>query len=138
VGKGVSSALKNADATKNRLVSIHDVVLSQSKVLDLAKKCSGPDVEWNVKPMSAATELESVLGYIEKDGLDLLNTLALLKAALLGGQYEAKFENLDNELLGLSVLSDSELEERFVTGFKSMAAAMQEFQGKQEGIQGKA
>ncbi|CAG8286403.1 unnamed protein product [Penicillium salamii] len=138
VGRAVSGALRNAEATKNRLVTVHDVVLAQSKVLSLAKKYSGPEAQWIINPVSSAAEFESTLGSIEKNGLDLFNTLALLKAALFGGKYDTKFESLDNELIDLPILSESQLEEKFAAGFKTMAASMQEFQGKHDGIEAQA
>ncbi|KAJ5346495.1 hypothetical protein N7541_008977 [Penicillium brevicompactum] len=138
VGKAVSGALKNAEATKNRVVSVHDTVLTQSKVLDLARKYSEPDSKWIVNPANAETETESVLEVIKTSGLDLFNTLALLKSALLSGKYQTTFDCVDNELFRLHVLSDDQLEEKFATGFKSMSAAMQDFQGKHDGIQQEA
>lgn len=135
VGKAVAGALKNAEATKNRLVSVHDTVLTQRKVLDLARKYSAPDSKWIINPVNAETEFDLALGAIKNSGLDLLNTLALLKSALLGGKYRASFDSVDNTLVGLHVLSDGQLEDRFATGFKSMSAAMEDFQGKHDGIQ---
>ncbi|KAJ5881937.1 uncharacterized protein N7529_000609 [Penicillium soppii] len=138
IGKAVAGSLRNAEATKNRLVSVHDIVLTQNKVLDLAKRYSAPDVNWNITPVNAEAEVENILERIRTSGLDLLNTLALLKAALLGGKFEAEFKNLDNELVGLSTLSDDEFEKKFAVEFKSMATAMAEFQAKNDGTQGEA
>jgi uncharacterized protein YbjT (DUF2867 family) len=130
VGKAVAGALRNTEATKNRLVRVHDIVLTQSKVLDLAKKYSGPDVKWTINPVNAEAELDAILDAVKTSGLDLFNTLAMLKAALLGGKFEAEFKTLDNELVGLSIISDDDFEKKFAAEFKSMATAMAEFQAK--------
>ncbi|CAG8226685.1 unnamed protein product [Penicillium olsonii] len=132
VGRAVSGALMNAEATKNRLVTVHDIVLTQSKLLSLAKKYSGPETKWIINPVSSVTELESTLESVQNNGLNLFNTLALLKAALLSGNYQTKFEKVDNELVKLPMMSESQFEEKFATGFKSMAASMLEFQGKSD------
>lgn len=132
IGKAVAGALRNFEATKNRLVSVHDIVLTQRRVLDLAKKYSGPDVKWNINPVNAGSQLETTLANIQTNGLDLLSTLALLKAALLSGRFETEFKTLDNELVGLSILSDDEFEKKFATEFKSMTTAMAELQPKNE------
>ncbi|KAJ5445322.1 hypothetical protein N7491_001404 [Penicillium cf. griseofulvum] len=139
VGKAISGALKNAPATKNRLVSIHDIVLTQNKVLNLAKKYSGPDVKWIENPVDAAAELEEILEITKQGDLDLFKTLAMLKAALLGGKFEAEFKILDNDLVGVRVLSDDEFEKIFATAFKPSQMFVQEdLKSNVEGIQGEA
>ncbi|KAJ5811217.1 hypothetical protein N7447_010733 [Penicillium robsamsonii] len=139
IGKAVAGALKNAAETKNRLVSVHDIVLTQNKVLDLAKKYSGPDVKWIESPVDAAAELEEILENTKQGDLDLFKTLALLKSALLGGKFEAEFKILDNDLVGVSLLSDDEFEKIFATAFKpSQMVAQEDLQANIEGIQGEA
>ena len=138
IGKAVAGALRNAELSKNRLVSVHDIVLTQNKVLDLAKRYSSPDIKWTINPVSAEAELKAILETVESSGLDLPNTLAMLKAAALGGKFEAEFTALDNELVGLTTISDEAFEKKFATEFKSMATAMEEFQAKHDGIQGGA
>ncbi|KGO77050.1 hypothetical protein PITC_005750 [Penicillium italicum] len=139
VAKAVAGALKNAAETRNRLVSVHDIVLTQNKVLRLAKKYSGPDVEWVENPVDAAAELETILKNTKQSDLDVFNTLALLKAALLGGKFEAEFKNLDNDLVGVRPLSDDEFEMMFATAFKpSQIIAQEDLEANVEGIQGEA
>ncbi|KAJ5870559.1 hypothetical protein N7455_005500 [Penicillium solitum] len=139
VGKAVAGALKNAAATKNRLVSVHDIVLTQNKVLNLAKKYSGSYVKWIEDPLDAAAELETILENTKQSDLDLFKTLALLKAALLGGKFEAEFKTLDNDLLGVRVLSDDEFEKIFATAFQpGQMVAQEDLQANVEGIQGEA
>ncbi|CAG8890983.1 unnamed protein product [Penicillium egyptiacum] len=139
VGKAVAGALKNAAETKNRLVSVHDIVLTQSKVLKLAKKYSGPDVKWIENPVDAAVELETILENTKQSGLDLFQTLALLKSALLGGKFEVEFKILDNDLVGVRLLSDDEFEKIFATAFKpGQMIAQEDLQADVEGIQGEA
>ncbi|KAJ6179461.1 hypothetical protein N7519_009922 [Penicillium mononematosum] len=135
VGKAVAGALKNATETKNRLVSVHDIVLTQNKVLNLAKRYSRPDDKWIENPVDAATELETILENTKQSGLDLFKTLALLKAALLGGKFEAEFKILDNDLVGVRLLSDKEFEKIFATAFKTgQMIAQEDLQANVEGI----
>ncbi|OQE91971.1 hypothetical protein PENNAL_c0008G09182 [Penicillium nalgiovense] len=135
IAKAVAGALKNATETKNRLVSVHNIVLTQNKVLSLAKKYSRPDVKWIENPVDAATELERILENTKQSGLDLFKTLALLKAALLGGKFEAEFKILDNDLVGVRLLSDNEFEEIFATAFKpGQMIAQEDLQANVEGI----
>lgn len=139
VAKAVAGALKNAAETKNRLVSVHDIVLTQNKVLNLAKKYSGPDLKWVENPVDAAAELGTILENTKQSDLDLFKTLALLKAALLGGKFEAEFKNLDNDLVGVRLLSDDEFEKIFATAFKpSQMIAQEDLEANVEGIQGEA
>jgi hypothetical protein len=135
VAKAVAGALKNETETKNRLVSVHNIVLTQNKVLNLAKKYSPLDVKWIENPVDAAAELERILENTKQSGLDLFKTLALLKAALLGGKFEAEFKILDNDLVGARLLSDDEFEKIFATAFKpGHMIAQKDLQANVEGI----
>ncbi|KAJ5501328.1 hypothetical protein N7453_006145 [Penicillium expansum] len=110
VAKAVAGALKNAAETKNRL-----------------------------NPVDAAAELGTILENTKQSDLDLFKTLALLKAALLGGKFEAEFKNLDNDLVGVRLLSDDEFEKIFATAFKpSQMIAQEDLEANVEGIQGEA
>ncbi|KAJ5787106.1 hypothetical protein N7457_002096 [Penicillium paradoxum] len=137
VGKAIAGALKNATATKNRLVSVHDTVLTQNRVLRLAKKYSGPDIEWVENPVDAAIELDTILTNTKQGDLDLFKTLALLKAALLSGRFETEFKAVDNDLVGVPIISEDEFENIFAAAFKpNQMITHDELQSNIEGIQG--
>ncbi|PSN74848.1 NAD(P)-binding protein [Corynespora cassiicola Philippines] len=110
VGKAVAGILKNLEPTKNRNIFVHEVVLSQNKLLELAKKRSAPETKWNVTHVD---DIEARLQNAEKAAVekqDLPNTLALIKAAVLSGKFGAHYHQVDNDLVGLQLISDAELE----------------------------
>ncbi|KAF4997125.1 hypothetical protein FDECE_12169 [Fusarium decemcellulare] len=119
VGKAITGALKKPEATKNRNLLIHDIVLSQAKVLALAKKHSPPGTQWAETRIDAAKEFEQSLENLKKDPTDIHLILPLLKATILGGNYRAAFPQVDNELVGLSLLADEEFERKVESKLQS-------------------
>ncbi|KAL9619150.1 MAG: hypothetical protein Q9160_006240 [Pyrenula sp. 1 TL-2023] len=114
IGKAVAGALKNPAATKNRVVRIHDIILTQAKMLEVAKKFT-PGEKWTETVGDAQADLQKHLDDIKAGEVTMEKMVGVLKAAVYGGMYKAWYENVDNELLGLGFLSDEE--------FEKMAAA---------------
>ncbi|CAG9985881.1 unnamed protein product [Clonostachys byssicola] len=120
IGQAIAGALKASDKTKNRNLFIHDVVLTQAKVFALAKKYSPPGVQWTETRLDAKQEFEQALKNLEKDPTDFNLIFPLLKASLLGGQFRAAYPQVDNELVGLPLLTDEELEKKFAAKFQQV------------------
>ncbi|KAJ3531398.1 hypothetical protein NM208_g8893 [Fusarium decemcellulare] len=120
VGKAIAGALKKPEATKNRNLLIHDIVLSQAKVLALAKKHSPPGTQWTETRIDAAKEFEQSLENLKKDPTDFHLVLPLLKATILGGNYRAAFTDVDNELVGLPLLTDEEFERKLESTLRNL------------------
>ncbi|KAH8744001.1 hypothetical protein F5883DRAFT_722431 [Diaporthe sp. PMI_573] len=118
VGKAVAGALNAPEATKNRNLLIHDTILTQAKVLAIAKKYSPPAVQWTETRVDAQQELEQALKNLEKGPTDFNLIFPLLKAALLSGKYRAAYPEVDNELVGLPLLTDEGLEKKFAAKFQ--------------------
>lgn len=110
IGKAVVGALKKATDTKNSVLYIHDTVLTQAKVLALVKKHSPKGVEWTETVVYAQAELQRSTKAIQESGINFPNSVAQLKAAFLGGTYNAAYKRVDNELLGMGLLDDEALE----------------------------
>lgn len=118
IGKAVAGSLKKPEETKNKNVFIHEAVLSQVKLLELAKKHGGG--EWTEKKLDAADELAKAIKKVEDEGTtDPFVMLPLVKACLMAGKYTASYPKVDNEVLGLSLLSDKELEDRVAAKVKA-------------------
>ncbi|KIW11464.1 hypothetical protein PV08_10764 [Exophiala spinifera] len=113
IGKAIAGVLRNTEATKNRVVYVHDIVLTQAKILALAKKYSAPGEKWTETVVDSQTELDKALDGIAKGGLDQRKSMALIKAALFSGKYATEYKSVDNELLGLGFLSEEELDAMF-------------------------
>lgn len=109
VAKAVVASLGKSDETKNRLVRVHDTVLTQRKVYDIVRKWT-PGETWTETRVDAEAAVQSILGQLAK-GVDFSLVPALFAAAFMSGKYGGEYNEVDNELLGLGLMSDEEVEE---------------------------
>ena len=117
IGKAVTGALKNAPSTANRLIRVHDIALTQGRILALAKKYSEPDTEWHETHVDASAEIERLTKTIEGSA-SVATWFGLLKAAILSGKYQADYTPSDNDLVGLPLMSEDEFEKAYAEGFQ--------------------
>ncbi|GFG16747.1 isoflavone reductase-like protein [Aspergillus udagawae] len=113
IGKAVVGALKNADATRNRVLYVHDMVLTQRKVLALAKKYSPPAEAWTESSVDAEATLADLGNQISEKGMQMPLVAGLFKAAVLSGKYPSAYKKVDNEMLGLGIMDEEALEAMF-------------------------
>ncbi|KAM5356853.1 hypothetical protein ACJ41O_003499 [Fusarium nematophilum] len=114
VGKAVAGSLKNPEATKNRVVHVHEAVLTQAKLLELAKKGFPEGKEWTETTVDKQAALVTATDRFSENPTDHLAVLGLLQAAILSGNFDSEYIENDNELLGIAPLSDEELEKNWV------------------------
>ncbi|KAL2209746.1 hypothetical protein CC79DRAFT_1340510 [Sarocladium strictum] len=119
IGKAVAGALKSTETTKNRNLLIHDTVLTQAKVLAIAKKYSSPTVGWTETRVDAQQELERSLENVKKDPTNFQVIFPLLQAVVLSGKYRAAYPEVDNELVGLPLLTEEEVEKKLAPKFQA-------------------
>ncbi|KAL3481736.1 hypothetical protein BJX99DRAFT_270072 [Aspergillus californicus] len=110
VARAIVRAIQRPEETKNRVVRVHDAVLTQRKVYDLARKWTAGQ-EWTETNVNAQEQLGSTLASLQK-GFNPALLPAIFIAAIFSGKYGAEYKDgdLDNELLGLGVMSDDEVE----------------------------
>ncbi|KAL4861223.1 hypothetical protein BDV12DRAFT_180591 [Aspergillus spectabilis] len=110
VARAIVGAIQKPEETRNRVVRVHDAVLTQRKVYNLAKKWTAGE-SWTETNVNAQEQLEGTLASLQKE-LDPALIPALFIAAFFSGRYGAEYkdEDLDNELLGLGLMSDAEVE----------------------------
>lgn len=120
VGRAVAGALKAREATKNRNIFVHEAVLTQAKIVEWAKKHSPPGTQWTETKLDAQQELDRSLQELEKDPGNIGHAFPILKASILGGRYRAAYAKVDNEIVGLPLLTDKELEARFASKFQGV------------------
>ena len=112
VARGIAHVLHRPEETTNRVVRLHGMSMSQNKFFELLQRCTGKD-GWDVTHVSLADR--------EKDGYMVLQTDAdnmyawavpMLHCAVYGKDFKNNFsKDNDNELLGLTELTDAEIEE---------------------------
>ncbi|KAH6962397.1 NmrA-like family protein [Ilyonectria sp. MPI-CAGE-AT-0026] len=113
IGKAIAGGLQKANQTKNRVVHVHETVISQLKLLDLAKKAS-PEASWKVTTVDSLEALQAATSKFVQNPTDLLSALELVKAVMVSGKYDTEYLESDNELVSLPTLSDEDLEETWV------------------------
>ncbi|KAK1982814.1 hypothetical protein LZ30DRAFT_589720 [Colletotrichum cereale] len=119
IGKAVVGALKNPEATKNRNLKIHELVLSQAQLLALAKKYSPPGTEWKETKLDGKAEFDKALEAALEDPSNEDRILGVIKAAFFSGRYANVYEEVDNELVGIPLLTVKALESKIAAGLAS-------------------
>lgn len=114
IGQAIAGALKKPDQTKNRVIHVHEAVISQNQLLQLAKKVE-PTATWTENKIEPEKALEAATDKFIQSPIDPLSLVGILKAAILSGKYDAEYQKTDNEIVGLPFLSDEELERRFLS-----------------------
>lgn len=99
VGEAVVGTLNHLEQTKNRAVRIQDALVSQNKLLALAKKVD-PKREWNITHVKLEDMEQSVKERLAKGDYSLPVLFDELKLSLCGEGYGQPYEN-ENELVGL-------------------------------------
>ena len=110
IGKAIAAALKKPEETRNRVVFVHDIVVTQKKLVELAKKYITAGPEWTETRVNSGEELQKTLDLLKSGEFNMMTAMVQLKAALLSGQYRAMYKETDNELLGLGDFSEEDLE----------------------------
>ncbi|KAB8070609.1 hypothetical protein BDV29DRAFT_197889 [Aspergillus leporis] len=110
VGRAVVGTLKHPDETKNRPVYVHDLVTTQRKVYSIVQKLA-PERKWTpVNVSTAEMQAKSQLEW-DKGKTDMLAIMGFLIRAVFAEGYGGEFKDVDNELLGIEIKTDAELEE---------------------------
>ncbi|VUC32595.1 unnamed protein product [Clonostachys rosea] len=110
ISKAVVSVLKKSDVTKNRILYVNDTTTTQADLLRLAKKHAPAGTQWKEKSLDAQAEFAKAIENAAQNPTDPTALFPVLQAAVLGGNYEAAYPEIDNELLGLPSLTSDELE----------------------------
>lgn len=110
IGRAVVGVLQHLEETRNRAVLVHDLVTTQREILAIAEKLA-PGRKWTPVDVSTA-DMEAVArGKYAKGVVDLGASMGFLMRAVFGDGYGGEFEEVDNEMLGIPLKTDKELEE---------------------------
>lgn len=109
VARAVVASLHKSDETRNRVIRVHDTILTQRELLDMAK-CWTPALEWKEAYVDAQAEVDRGLKQLEKEFSPAL-VPGVFAAALMSGRYGAEYKEVDNELLGMGFMDKREIDE---------------------------
>ncbi|MCJ1313026.1 hypothetical protein MMC25_006702 [Agyrium rufum] len=109
VGKAVAGVLAHPEETKNRAVYVHDSALTLRDLFRLAKKALG-DEGWT-EIDGGTTEAKAKASYeaVAKGQLDMGVFMGFLMSAIFREGYGGHFQHVDDELLGIKELKESEI-----------------------------
>lgn len=103
IGKAIVGILNNFETTKNKIVKVSEVILTQNQLLSIAGELR-PDIKWEISNIKASEVLQEGL-----DGVSAGDLTAILKIAKgiagAGDVYGAAYDETDNELLGVKTLT---------------------------------
>lgn len=113
IGKAVVGVLTHPEETKNRAVYIHDTAKTSKELAAIAKQATGPE-GWKEVYVSTDECLATAWEELKKEKPNPMVFFPnFIKACVWGEGYGSYFEKADNELLGLKVMSDAELQNAF-------------------------
>ncbi|KAK7740632.1 hypothetical protein SLS62_011074 [Diatrype stigma] len=109
VADGIIGVLSHPEETKNRSVFIHNAVVSQNKLLALAKKAD-PSKSWEVVSTKLDDVVAEAYSRLSKGILDAQTFIPFLYRAIFDPAYGGNFTGFtDNALLGVKEFSEEEL-----------------------------
>lgn len=109
VGDAVVGVLTRLEATKDRAVYVHDLVVSQNLLLELAKKAA-PTKPWEAVHVSLDSLTRRADERLAQGLLDMETFAPYIFRALMDPAYGANFSGkTDNALLGLKGLAEDDV-----------------------------
>ncbi|KAH8662613.1 putative oxidoreductase CipA-like protein [Xylariales sp. PMI_506] len=112
IGDAVVGVLSHPDETKNRSVYVHDLVTTQNKLLALAKQAA-PDKVWEPVDINLDDMVARAREKLAKGQISVETFAPFLYRAVLDPEYGGRFEQTDNELLGVKGKTDQDVIELF-------------------------
>ncbi|KAK3314127.1 hypothetical protein B0H66DRAFT_371990 [Apodospora peruviana] len=110
VADAVVGILEHPEETKNRSVKVHDMVITQNRLLELAKRVA-PGKEW--QPVAGdLDEMLKAAGVKLAQGIyDVESTFPMLAKATFDNSCGCRYTDTDNELLGVKGKTEEDVVE---------------------------
>jgi uncharacterized protein YbjT (DUF2867 family) len=111
VGQAVVGVLNHPEETKNRFVYVKDIDITQSRLLEIAKKID-PEKKWDEPIHIKTVDLEqSSNESLAKGQINPLVMMGFIFRVLFGPEeYGGQFTTVDNELLGVKGKTEADVE----------------------------
>ena len=105
IGKAVAAVLKKPQETSNRDVYVHDAVVTQKQLAKMSGK------KWDAEETSTEVIERNAYAELGKAQPDLHSAMfGFIKRSIWGEGYGGEFKNVDNDLLGISMMTEKEIE----------------------------
>lgn len=110
IGTAVVGVLQHPEETENRPVFVHEAVVTQNQLVNIAKDAD-PSKKWEIQNVDTEKlemeTYEALAGPAEKRNPHLYYNF--LFRAIFGEGYGGELTEVDNELLGVTMMSDGEV-----------------------------
>jgi hypothetical protein len=111
VGKAIAGIFKELEATKNRIVRVSQVILTQNQLLSIAEELR-PDIKWEISEVQPSAVLKEGLDEIQAGNFSMPAMMKILKGTVAAGDaYGAAYDETDNELLGIKELTEDDIKQ---------------------------
>lgn len=107
VGAAVAGVLTHPEETKNRIIRIHSAAVKQLDILAIYERLTGS--KWETEHKDTA-ELEKAANAKLAQG-DSSTIYHLIYRGVFGEGYGGEFKDVDNEIVGVKLLNEAEIEE---------------------------
>lgn len=109
IGKAVAAVLAHPAETANRLVKVHEATPTLKGLLVMAQKAVCEE-GWTVASPSVEETLANAWAGVKAGKFDLPTVFGFIAAASQGDGYGGEMEDVDNDLLGIPVMTDEEVQ----------------------------
>jgi uncharacterized protein YbjT (DUF2867 family) len=110
VGRAVAGVLGHLEETKNRVVYVHDMIVTQRQIMGIAQKIA-PEKKWNPVTVNITDLVAKSRESYAKGVFDLNSSIGFLCQAVYGEGYGGEFQKVENELFGIPLKTEADLEE---------------------------
>ncbi|KAF2115877.1 hypothetical protein BDV96DRAFT_545701 [Lophiotrema nucula] len=108
-GKAIAGILKNSEATKNRVVKVSEVILTQNQLLKIAEGLR-PEDKWEISKVAASAVLKEGLVEFSAGDFSFPVISKIIKGTGFAGEtYGSAYDETDNELLEVKELTEEDL-----------------------------
>ena len=105
IGKAVAAVLKKSQEMRNRDVYVHDAVVTQKQLAKMSgKKWEAEETSTEVVEKNAYAELGKAQPNFDSA------MFGFIKRIIWGGKYGGEFKKVDNDLLGIRMMTEEEIE----------------------------
>jgi hypothetical protein len=109
IGKAVAGIFQNFEATKNKVVYISEVILTQNKLLKIVEELR-PDIKWEVSKVQTSILLKEGLDGARAGDFSMPTIMKILAGtAFAGTTYGAAYDKTENKLLGVKEMTDDDV-----------------------------
>lgn len=109
VGKAIVGILKNFEATKNKIVQVSEVILTQNQLLRIAEDLR-PEIKWELSKVRTSVLLKESLDDFATGNFSYPAVMKMISGtAFSGDEHGAAYDDPDNDLLGVQKLREEDL-----------------------------